>query len=48
MIVEEKIKETLFSRLPGYVVGGCLQVERLRSSGAKSGLLHLLARGVCG
>src|SRR5579864_4475465 len=47
MALIEKIKETLRSRLLGYVVGGCLQVEQLRSSGAKSGLLHLLARGVC-
>jgi hypothetical protein len=31
----------------GKSFGGCLHNERLRSSGAKSGLLHLLARGVC-
>src|SRR5579864_2904906 len=49
MALIEKIKETLRSRLLGYVVGGCLQVEQLRSSGAKSGLLHLLACRVrCG
>jgi hypothetical protein len=31
----------------GISFGGCLQVEQLRSSGAKSGLLHLLTRSVC-
>src|SRR6478735_12849065 len=42
-----KIKETSSNNVSsGYVVGGCLLVEQLRSSGAKSGLLHLLARGV--
>ena len=46
----KKIKETHRSRLLWVDrFGGCLQIERLRSSGAKSSLLHLLACGVrCG
>src|SRR5712671_152259 len=42
--------DVIFSTSPlGRSFGGCLHNERLRSSGAKSGLLHLLACGVrCG
>src|SRR5436305_13680711 len=45
-----KKKGDVFSRLLWvFRFGGCLQVEQLRSSGAKSGLLHLLACSVrCG
>ncbi len=36
--------DVISQRLPlGISFGGCLLIERLRSSGAKSGLLHLLA-----
>jgi hypothetical protein len=43
----QKSKETLLARLLWVIrFGGCLQVEQLCSSGAKSGLLHLLTRSV--
>jgi len=43
----KKLRRRFFRVSLGESFGGCLQVELLRSSGAKSGLLHLLTRSVC-